>query len=123
MIRETFFNYPELVAQHIDGGGSGYRVSYEYVNPHGAGPFMGSMTMVSKPAKGDVINAMFGKATVTAVSKAKPRKLDNLELYEGGKIAHRKIVTEALAAGKAVPREVLADYPDLGAPPTSFSNA
>lgn len=48
-----------------------WKVSYSYVNPAGAGPFKGSMLLGYKPAKGDEIAAVFGRAVVTSVSKVK----------------------------------------------------
>lgn len=51
-----------------------FRVTYKYVNPHGAGPFRGRCLMPfdRKPSKGDTIAAPFGRAAVTSVSKPKP---------------------------------------------------
>ena len=48
-----------------------WRVSYRYVNPHGAGPFKGKDTIFrpTKPVKGEEIYAMFGRATITTVSE------------------------------------------------------
>lgn len=119
MTREEFFNDTDLVNRHVNQGGTGYRVSYKYVSPGPGGPFNGHVVMVPKPVKGDFIDAMFGRAQVTAVSKnGEPEKLDNLQLFERGKVAHRKAVEGAVAAGMKVPAEVLQDYPDLK--PTEF---
>jgi hypothetical protein len=115
MTREQFFDDADLVAKHLEGDARGFCVHYKYLSPSPGGPFKGSKTLVMapKPVKGDVISMMFGKAEITSVTKAKAQKLDNLQLYEGGKVTHRKIVEEAVAAGKPVPDVVLADYPDL----------
>lgn len=48
-----------------------WRVSYRYVNPHGAGPFRGRMVLDYKPEKGEEIYAMMGRAIVQTVSKVK----------------------------------------------------
>lgn len=110
MSREEFFNDPDLVRSHIPEGRGGYKVSYKLVNPPPGGPYVGSDILDHKPSKGDVIPSPFGKATVTAVSKAKPRQMDNMELYEGGKVAHRKAVADAIARGEI---DSHPDYPEL----------
>lgn len=116
MTREQFFNDPDLVASHLPSGAAGWRVSYRYTNPGPAGPSTGSMTLPDKPQKGQRVKAMFGDAVVTSASPQKKAKLDNGQMFEGGKAAHRKMVQDAIFAGKTVPPEVLADYPDLSPP-------
>lgn len=41
-------------------------VNYRYDNPHGAGPFKGSMRVSNRYVKGDTIRAPFGAATVVS---------------------------------------------------------
>jgi hypothetical protein len=50
-----------------------WNVSYEYVNPHGAGPFRGKAIIEqdTKPERGEIINAMMGRARIKTVSKVK----------------------------------------------------
>lgn len=50
-----------------------WRVTYQYVNPHPAGPFRGKQVVESteKPQKGQTFYAMFGLAAIKTVSKAK----------------------------------------------------
>jgi hypothetical protein len=49
-----------------------YKVSYTYDNPHGAGPFKGSMIVNEKYSKGDSIYAVMGRATVVSCRAVKP---------------------------------------------------
>jgi endonuclease I len=48
-----------------------YRVSYVYECPSNAGPFKGKDIFNFKPAKGDVIRAVFGLAIVKSVREVK----------------------------------------------------
>jgi len=55
-----------------------YRIRYEYLDPHGAGPFRGNMVVKDKHAKGDIVCAAFGRAEVTscrAIEKPAPEAL------------------------------------------------
>jgi hypothetical protein len=48
-----------------------YKVGIKYINPSPGGPFRGReiMSFPSKPERGQVIYAMFGRAVITSVSK------------------------------------------------------
>lgn len=59
-----------MSAQHTPGR---FKVSYRYDNPHGSGPFKGSMVLPLQYKRGETIRAPFGAATVTscrAIAKA-----------------------------------------------------
>src|SRR4051812_7159116 len=86
-----FFQDADLVRRHV-ADNPGWSVSHAYTEPGPAGPTRGHMVLDHKPKKGDVIDAPFGKAKVTAVSKAKPAMLDNQQLRDGGKKAHQVAV-------------------------------
>jgi hypothetical protein len=51
---------------------SKYRTTYDYDNPHGAGPFKGSMLTERQYKRGEGIAAPFGRATVRSSRVAKP---------------------------------------------------
>lgn len=55
-----------------------WRITYRYVNPHGAGPFTGSAVIErpDKPQRGEIIPAMFGQAQIKTVSRVKEFELD-----------------------------------------------
>lgn len=50
-----------------------WRITYEYTNPHGAGPFRGKdiIERDEKPQRGEIISAMFGRARIKTVSRVK----------------------------------------------------
>jgi hypothetical protein len=48
-----------------------WKVTYVYVNPGPAGPTRGKDVLNYKPAKGDIIPAMFGQARIKTVSKCR----------------------------------------------------
>ena len=56
----------------VDTGG--YKTTYDYDNPHGAGPYKGSMTTPGQYKRGDHISAPFGSATVRSSRKATRRQ-------------------------------------------------
>lgn len=114
LTREQYFNDPARVRREAVGPAAvGWKASYEYTNPSGSGPFKGSTVLKVKPNAGDTINAPFGRARVTAVSAVKGASIDNAELLDIGKAHHRRVVADAIASGKPVPDDVLAEYPDL----------
>lgn len=49
-----------------------WHITYTYDNPHGAGPFKGKAVVFhhTKPEKGELYYAPFGRATIKSVRKA-----------------------------------------------------
>ncbi|MFH0982819.1 MAG: E3 binding domain-containing protein [Planctomycetota bacterium] len=89
------------------------RVSYRYVDPAPAGPFVGKTMVPDGVKKGDIISAMNGKARVTSVGKpeaAESRKPTGEEVANAISDEHLAAVGQALREGKPVPRAVLEDY-------------
>lgn len=111
--REEYFNDAEQIRRDVGETGEGYRVRYKYTDPGGAGPFEGSMLSPRKLKAGEEVQAPFGRATVTSSSPSKTKPRSSGEYYDEAKAFHRRTIENALAEGKPVPPEVLADYPDL----------
>ena len=114
LTREQYFNDSARVKRDVLGNQpANHIVRYEYEDPAPSGPFKGSMASKSPVKPGTIVNAAFGKAKVVSSVKAKPADANTASLYDEAKAFHQRAVADAVAAGKPVPAEVLADYPDI----------
>lgn len=116
--REDYFKNLARVRRDVLGfqKNNSVLVSYAYDIPSLSGPFAGKM-YASRDVhlKGESISTPFGKATVTEIDSS-PEAVDvsTLQLYELGKDFHKRVVSDAMERGEAVPQDVLSDYPELG---------
>lgn len=90
----------------------GYKVEFEYVEPGLVGPFTGVMLVEDETQVGRTIMAPFGEATVNKVSATK-QDVEERELMRAGKLHHRRLVADAVLAGKSVQEEILAEYSEI----------
>jgi hypothetical protein len=120
--REEWFNDVARVRKDVGASHpSGYaahcvKVSYAYIDPSPAGPTHGSLIQkfTAHPEVGGEIAAPFGRARITTVHKMTGEvAIDLGELFELAKAHHRRVVSDAVSAGKPVPEKVLADYPGM----------
>ncbi|MCR4340837.1 MAG: hypothetical protein NUW01_13235 [Gemmatimonadaceae bacterium] len=112
LTREQYFNDPMRVKRDVLGDQpASHIVKYEYLDPSGAGPFKGSMASKTPMKSGAVVAAPFGAARVVSSARAKPADVSVNSLYDEAKAFHARVVADAVAVGKPVPAEVLADYP------------
>jgi hypothetical protein len=119
MTRDEYFHNERAVRRDVGALEDNYvarKMRYEYVNPSPAGPMGGVRLLRDQDAYkvGDEIQATFGAAVVRALESSRGVVMvDRGELLELGSAHHKRMVVDAVAAGKPVPGRVLADYPDI----------
>lgn len=114
MTKEAYLADKERVRVDVGMDKPGYKVDYEYTTPGAIGPYAGVMLIVGAPTLGETVQAPFGEATVLKVSSSS-QDISDRELLRAGKLHHRRLVADAMMAGKPVPQEVMAGYPEIPA--------
>ena len=112
MTKNTYLDDKLRVRMDVGMDKLGYKVDYDYVMPGIVGPYSGALLSANKPNVDASIFAPFGDAIVKKVSASK-QDIPDHGIILAGKLHHRRIVTDALMAGKHVPPEVLVDYPEI----------
>lgn len=115
--RDAYFHDQKRVRGDIEarlkeGMAKRYEVRYAYLDPCPTGPIKGKKEVSDPPARGDKIDGFFGRAKVTSI-RPLPVHLPPYDLFDEAKREHRASIEAALAIGRQVRSEILAEYPDL----------